>query len=48
MKRAMRVEPLTQEHDCIGEFHVATKSNLYTHEKNNYNICSFSVCTKCL
>ena len=26
MKRAMRATPLTQEHDYIGEFHMATKN----------------------
>ena len=30
----MRAVPLTQEHHERGGFHVATKSNLQTHENN--------------
>ena len=33
MKRAMRAIPLTQEHDYIGEFHMATKKQIYKHMK---------------
>ena len=33
MKRAMRAIPLTQEHDYIGEFHMATKKQIYNHMK---------------
>ena len=28
MKRAMRALPLTQEHNCPGEFHVAIKKQI--------------------
>jgi hypothetical protein len=35
MKRAMRAIPLTQEHDYIGEFHMATKKQIYNHMKFN-------------
>gem|GEM_PF-2103679 len=34
MKRAMRVIRLTQVHDYPGEFHVATKRQIYKHMKN--------------
>ena len=35
MKQAMRAIPLTQEHDYIGEFHMATKKQIYNHMKNH-------------
>ena len=33
MKRAMRVLPLTQVDDYPGEFHMATKKQIYKHMK---------------
>ena len=35
MKRAMRAYLFTQEHDYIGEFHMATKKQIYNHMKDN-------------
>ena len=43
MKRAMRAIPLTQEHDYIGEFHMATKKQIYKHMKLQKQIFSVNL-----
>ena len=45
MKRAMRAIPLTQEHDYIGEFHMATKKQIYKHMKKLDLLIVFALVT---